>query len=211
MRLYILDFDGTMGDTQGLIVKTMQQVIAELRLEPRTDSQCAAMIGLPLKQTFTDLIPMTDEMGERCAETYTRLFFANNTARAVSLFPHVVDTIKTLHDRGSKITIASSRSRQSLVDYVCRFGLTDYISYIVSANDVDNAKPHPEPVLKTLSELGISADDAIVVGDTSFDILMGNRAGCQTCGVSYGNGTIAELREAGANYIIDDFSKLLQL
>lgn len=211
MKLYILDFDGTMGDTQGLIVKTMQQTIATLGLEPRSDEQCAAMIGLPLKQTFTDLIPMSDEMGDQCTETYTRLFFANNTADAVMLFPHVVDTIKTLHQQGCLITIASSRSKLSLEEYVDRFALKEYISYIVSANDVEHAKPHPEPVLKTLEYLGIAAEDAIVVGDTSFDILMGKRAGCLACGVSYGNGSVAELREAGADYVIDDFNQLLNL
>ena len=66
MKLIILDFDGTLADTQGLIVKTMQQTLDVLGLEPRTDDQCAAMIGLPLKQAFTDLLPITDEIGEQC-------------------------------------------------------------------------------------------------------------------------------------------------
>ena len=59
MKLVILDFDGTLADTRGLIVKTMQQTLDVLGLEPRTDDQCAAMIGLPLKQAFTELLPMT--------------------------------------------------------------------------------------------------------------------------------------------------------
>jgi phosphoglycolate phosphatase len=52
MKLIILDFDGTLADTRGLIVMTMQQTIQELGLESRTDDQCAAMIGLPLKQAY---------------------------------------------------------------------------------------------------------------------------------------------------------------
>ena len=59
MKLIILDFDGTLADTRGLIVKTMQQTLDALGLKPCTDDQCAAMIGLPLKQAFTDLLSMT--------------------------------------------------------------------------------------------------------------------------------------------------------
>ena len=62
MKLIIFDFDGTLADTRQLIVETMQQTIQALDLTPCTDEQCASMIGLPLKQAFTDLIPMSDEM-----------------------------------------------------------------------------------------------------------------------------------------------------
>ena len=112
-QLVILDFDGTLADTQRL-----QQTIRELSLPPRTDSQCAAMIGLPLKETFTQLIDMDDDMGDRCAETYTRLFFENNKPGAVPVFPHVVETIKALHDAGILVTIASSRGRDTLVEFL---------------------------------------------------------------------------------------------
>lgn len=64
MKTIILDFDGTMGDTNSLIVKTMQQTIAKLGLPERTNDECAAMIGLPLRRTFTELIPMDEETGK---------------------------------------------------------------------------------------------------------------------------------------------------
>lgn len=89
LKAVILDFDGTIGDTRGLIVRTMQQTIAELGLPARTDDECASMIGLPLKQTFTDLIPMDDATGDLCAETYRRIFMVNNKPGAVPMFPHV--------------------------------------------------------------------------------------------------------------------------
>ena len=76
--LFILDFDGTMGDTQTLILNTMQKTIQALGLPPRTKEQCQKMIGLPLKQTFTQLIDMTDEMGDICADTYRQIFEENN-------------------------------------------------------------------------------------------------------------------------------------
>lgn len=210
-KCLILDFDGTLGDTKALIVKTMQQTINELSLPSRTDAECAAMIGLPLKQTFTDMIPMSDEMGDKCAEVYRRLFDINNVKGIVSMFPHVAETISAVHDKGVTVTIASSRLIDSLKVFLEDMNLKKYISYVVSAGDVENAKPAPDMVLKTLKALGYNNDEAIVVGDTRFDILMARNAGVKSIGVTYGNGKPSELRDAGADYIIDDFSDVLNI
>ena len=210
-KCLILDFDGTLGDTKELIVKTMQQTINELCLPSRTDAECAAMIGLPLKQTFTDMIPMSDEMGDKCAEVYRRLFDINNVKGIVSMFPHVAETISAVHDKGVTVTIASSRLIDSLKVFLEDMNLKKYISYVVSAGDVENAKPAPDMVLKTLKALGYNNDEAIVVGDTRFDILMARNAGVKSIGVTYGNGKPSELRDAGADYIIDDFSDVLNI
>lgn len=207
----ILDFDGTMGDTQDLIVRTMQQTIQQLGLPSRTDEQCAAMIGLPLKHTFTTLIEMSEEMGERCAELYRRLFNENNVPGAVPVFPNVLDTVRTLHERGLILTIASARRRDTLVEFLESMNLMQYIPYVISASDIENAKPAPDMVLKTLEDYHLSADEAIVVGDTKYDIEMAHRAGVKAVGVTYGNGTVEELRAYGAEYIIDDFAQLLDI
>ena len=211
IRLVVLDFDGTIGDTQTLIINTMQKTIAELHLPSRTREQCAAMIGLPLKQTFTDLIDMTDEMGDRCANTYRRIFDENNEPGMVPVFPHVLDTMRRLHADGRMLTIASSRSTPSLMGFVKSMQLETMVSLVMSCDDIVNAKPHPEMVLKTLKRTGCLPDETVVVGDTKYDILMGRRAGCRTVGVGYGNGSKQELEEAGADHIIDDFAQLLEL
>lgn len=211
IKAVILDFDGTMGDTQDLIVRTMQQTIQQLGLPSRTDEQCAAMIGLPLKHTFTTLIEMSEEMGERCAELYRRLFNENNVPGAVPVFPNVLDTVRTLHERGLILTIASARRRDTLVEFLESMNLMQYIPYVISASDIENAKPAPDMVLKTLEDYHLSADEAIVVGDTKYDIEMAHRAGVKAVGVTYGNGTVEELRAYGAEYIIDDFAQLLDI
>lgn len=211
IKLLILDFDGTLGDTRTLIVQTMQQTLRELGLPAQSDEQCAATIGLPLKQCFTSMIPMSSEMGDRCAEVYTRRFFENNRPGCVPAFPHVIETLHELHKRGLQLSIASSRGRDTLLDFVQSMGLSDIITYILSANDTTEAKPHPEPVLKTLADLRIAAEEALVVGDTTFDILMGKRAGTHTCGVTYGNAAAEALIACGADLLINDFQELLSI
>ena len=211
MKLIIFDFDGTLGDTRQLIVETMQQTIEELKLAPRTDEQCASMIGLPLKQAFTDLIPMTNEMGDKCVDTYRRIFFANNAAYFIPTFPHVIETLQELSSKGYTMTLASSRIRKSLVDFVHSMHLEDTFTYILGADDVTHAKPHPEPVLRTLETFHCPPEEALVVGDTIYDIVMGRRAGAHTCGVTYGNGTRQELQDAKADFLIDDFQEILTI
>ena len=211
MKLIILDFDGTLADTRGLIVQTMQQTIASLGLEPRTDEQCASMIGLPLKQAFTDLIPMTDAMGEHCVDTYRQIFNENNAAYTIPAFPNVLETLRLLSQKGYTLTIASSRSHRSLMEFVEDMDLQEVLSYVLGADDVTQAKPNPEPVLKTLEKFGCTPDEALVVGDTWYDIEMGRRAGVRTCGVTYGNGTREELIHAGADFLIDNFGELKKL
>ena len=211
IKLIILDFDGTLADTRGLIVKTMQQTLKALGLESRTDEQCASMIGLPLKQAFTDLIPMSDEMGGQCVETYRRIFNENNALYVIPTFPHVMETLYKLHEQGYILTIASSRSNRSLREFVNDMHLNDVIPYVLGAEDVTRAKPHPDPVLQTLENFHCTPDEAMVIGDTWYDIEMGKRAGVRTCGVTYGNGTREELIKAGADYLLDDFGALLFL
>lgn len=217
MITFILDFDGTLGDTTDIIVKTMMQTIDTLNLPKRTREQCTAMIGLPLKQTFTELYPdfdhtvVDDATGDLCAETYRLLFDINNTPGAVPLFPDVMQTLRELHNRGAILTIASSRASKTLVGYVKSLNLEDIITYIVAADNVTNAKPHAEPVLKTIADNNLRKEECIVVGDTRFDILMAHNAGVRAVGVTYGNGKREELEAAGAEYIIDDFGELLKL
>lgn len=208
IKTLILDFDGTIADTRSVILKTMHQTIAEYGMPQPDDYTCAATIGLPLDEAFVRMLGISRDEGLRCAGIYRRLFEVNNSEGAVTMFPNVADTIRRMHARGLTITIASSRGHRSLDDFVSRFGLSSCFSAIVGADDVDNAKPDPEPVNRILTQLGRDAETAMVVGDTAFDITMGRRAGTHTCGVTYGNGTLRELEQSGAECVIDDFSAL---
>lgn len=205
----ILDFDGTIGDSQRLIVKTLQQTIGQCSLPQRTDEQCAATIGLPLYKAFVEMFGMTDVEGRRCADVYRRIFMENKSEMVVEPFPHVLETIRALHARGVVLAIASSRSRQSLVEYVEQYEITDCISCIVASDDVEKAKPAPDMVLMVLAQTGGRPATALTVGDMAYDIDMGRAAGTKTCGVTYGNGSPADL--SAADFLIDDFSELLQL
>ena len=211
-KLIIFDFDGTLGDTRRNIVTTMQLTIAELLLPERSESQCAATIGLPLADCFRTLFPDSQqEMIQRCAETYRRIFDEKLKDIIPQVFPGVVESLTALRKEGVTLTIASSRSNASLVRLTRDMGISDVISLTLGCDNVERAKPHPEPVLKTLAATHFGPDETLVVGDMAVDILMGVNAGAKTCGVTWGNGSREELLQAGADFVIDKMEELLLL
>lgn len=207
--LIILDFDGTIGDSQALIIGTMQQTMRELKLEVKTKEECARTIGLRLDEGFRQLYGVSHDEAMHCAGTYRRIFMEMKEKMVVKPFPHVIETIRRMAADRHIVAIASSRSRASLLEYVEEMHIGDCISCIVAANDVERVKPAPDMVLKIMEETGGKPENTLVVGDMIYDIEMGRNAGTRTCAVTYGNCTYDEL--SAADYIIDDFAALLDI
>ena len=202
IRLVIFDFDGTLGDSQKLITDTMLATIERLNLPKRSREECARTIGLPLKECFSSIIPMSDEQAEECAKVYSEIFNVKNVPGVVKAFPGVIETLERLSSQGILMSIASSRSHRTLAKLMDELDLSKYITYLIAADDVVDKKPAAESVLKTLRHFNVEAHETLVVGDAEFDILMGRNAGTHTCGVTYGNGSKESLEAAGAEWIV---------
>lgn len=222
MKYIIFDFDGTIGDSQSLIVKTLQDTMRARKLEVKSDEACAKTIGLRLDEAFVSLFGMSAEEGLECAATYREIFLDNKKTMIVQPFPHVIETLRALHRQGFILGMASSRNHCSLDGYVKQMQLEDIFSSIVAGDDVEHVKPAPDMIFKALGEMKnlknpvVSADEikdvlaeTLVVGDMTFDVDMAHHAGCKACAVTYGNGTRQQL--ASAEWIIDDFAELLEI
>lgn len=209
MKYIIFDFDGTIGDSQALIVKTLQDTMRKRGLEVKSDVECAATIGLRLDEAFVQLFEMSAEEGMACAETYRVIFEENKQHLIVQPFPYVLETIHTLNRQGYQLAIASSRGSDSLFGYVKQMGIEDCISSIIAGDLVEHVKPAPDMVFKALEEMNGTVEEALVVGDMTYDVDMAHNAGAKACAVTYGNATREELKNA--EYIIDDFAELLDI
>ena len=224
MKYIIFDFDGTIGDSQSLIVKTLQDTMRARKLEVKSDEACAKTIGLRLDEAFISLFGMSAEEGMECAATYREIFLDNKKTMIVQPFPHVIETLRELHRQGFILGMASSRNHCSLDGYVKQMQLEDIFSSIVAGDDVEHVKPAPDMVFMALGEMkGMKnpvtsaesgdvedlLDEVLMVGDMTFDVDMAHNAGCKACAVTYGNGTREQL--ASAEFIIDDFAELLGL
>lgn len=209
MKNIILDFDGTIGNTQRLIVKTLQDTMRHMHLEIKSEKECTETIGLRLDEAFSKLFPISQKFAVACADTYRQIFEHNKETIKVEPFPHVIETLQTLYKEAFTLAIASSRGHQSIQYYLEQMEIDKYITCIIGAEDVKHVKPAPDMVFRILEEIGGQPSDCLVVGDTTYDIDMGKNSGTRTCGVTYGNGTYAQL--SNADYVISDFAELLAI
>lgn len=211
-KVLIFDFDGTLCDTRHNIIVAFRATMERLGLELRDEATCGATIGLTLRDGFRSMYPeLCDEAIDNCVDTYRQIFAERREELMPELFPHVADTLEELRRRGYRFTVASSRLTDSLMLFMRHHGIDAYFEYVVGSDSVENHKPHPEPVLKTLAVLNIEPSEAFVVGDMPVDIAMAHGAGVKACGVTYGNATREEIEASDAEYVLDSFNMLLEI
>ncbi len=212
IKLVIFDFDGTLADTKENIILTFQMTMKELGVEIKSRQECAATIGLTLEDAFKVLYPgMAAEKYILLRDTYRRIFKENRKILVPGLFPKVMETLEELRRRGYLMSIASSRQSPSLQSFLEDMKIAHLFEYAVGGDNVEHPKPAPDAVLQILRHYNLSAEEAFVVGDMPFDINMATNAGVKSCGVTWGNADAAQLRESGANYVIDKMSQLLEI
>ena len=126
----------------------------------------------------------------------------------IELFDGVADTLAALKRAGVILLISSNNIREVLDRLTTRLDIAQYFDDIICADDVVNTKPSPDIALLALERYNIKGCEALVVGDSTYDMDMGREAGCDLCGVSFGSHTPEMLREKGAKYVIDHYSEL---
>lgn len=205
-RLLVFDFDGTLADSESSILEALRLVAMELAL-PGVDRENARRgIGLPLHRTIEMGLGLAPQEAADAVERY-KFHFKAIACDSARLFPGVRETLDMLR-RDYLLAVASSKSTLGLTSMMRHFGIIDWFSCIAGAQDVLHPKPAPDMVQLALDTLGIPADQCLVVGDTVYDIEMGRRASADTCAVTYGTGSVAELRKLEPTWMIDTFSEL---
>ena len=212
IRTLILDFDGTLADTQTSILATTHAALQEMGLPQPSDDFIRSLIGLPLKDMFLRYPGIKDEaMAQIGFDTYKRLFdpIAEQTFQ---LFPKVEATLRQLRSATSmKIITASSRMIASQKHLLGLTEIRDCFDLLCGLETVKRQKPAPDMVLHILEATQTDASEALVVGDATYDILMGCGANCRTCAVTYGNQSAEQLSSAQPDFIIDNFEEVGRL
>lgn len=206
----IFDFDGTLADTSEGIVKNVQTTLAAMGLPQQPVAQIKSTIGLPLSETIRLGGCVPEGRVEEGVKIYRETFFSVATGH-IKLFPGVKETLLEMHSAGIRLAIATSRGANSLGVILKAYGIDGIFDEMATSSDNYEPKPSPEMVLKLMERLGAGKDETLVVGDTTFDLLMGKRAGCRTCGVSYGNHDRATLASASPDFIVDSFPEIKQI
>lgn len=209
MQLLVLDVDGTLVDSQALIVEAQCRAFAACGLQAPTRERSLSIVGLSLTEAFAALVGPTGPVAE-LAEAY-RLAFRELRADPSwdePLFPGaaaLIDRLRGRHD--IRLGIATGKSRRGVVYLVQRFGWEGAFATVQTADDAPS-KPDPAMLLQAMAETGIGAASTMMVGDTSFDMGMARSAGTRGIGVDWGYHPVAALREAGAERVIASFAEL---
>ncbi|RLB37825.1 MAG: pyrophosphatase PpaX, partial [Deltaproteobacteria bacterium] len=126
-------------------------------------------------------------------------------------YPGVVDVVRTLHARGAKLALVTSKLSRGAERGLHLLGLEEELSVRVCADDVDHGKPHPAPVLMALDALDASPDDALFIGDSHHDIEAGRRAGVTTVAVTWGPLPRERLASAKPDHWLEEPRQLFEL
>ena len=184
-KMLIFDWDGTVIDSQARIIASMQAAADELGHDPLCPEAVRNIIGLGLPEAIRALIPEICPDGtERMRERYAHHFLVQNKT-PTELYPGVRQTLVNLREKGFRLAVATGKSRRGL-DRVLEQTQLGELFEITRCADETCSKPDPRMLAEILAETGLTASDAVMIGDTRYDLDMARRIGMPSIGVEWG-------------------------
>lgn len=208
IRTVLFDLDGTIIDTNELIIETFLHVLRDKTPSPFTREHIIPSMGLTLEEQIR-IFTGQDQVDELVAAY--REYNVTRHDELVREFPYVKEVLADLHASGIQLGVVTTKMRATTERALRMFGLIDYLSTIVTVQDVTHPKPHPEPVLRAVEALKADPAQTIMVGDSPADIQAANAAGVVSCGVAWSLKGEAVLRQYEPRHIIHDMRDLYAL
>jgi len=204
--LLIFDWDGTLMDSAGVIVDSIQRACEDIGLAAPGDRASRQIIGLGLTQALQTLLPdLPADDYPRLVERYRHHYLGRDDQ--IPLFAGVDSGIRELHASGFQLAVATGKSRLGLERALESSGLGAWFVATRCA-DQTHSKPHPAMVLELIAELDADPDRTLVIGDTSHDLLMAANAGVASLGVTYGAHEAGDLHPHAPLALMDSFDEV---
>lgn len=207
MKALLFDFDGTLLNTNELIIRTFMHVLNDRFPGQYSPQDCIKFIGPSLKETFEQIAP--NEVDELIAK-YRQWNHAYHD-QYVKEFDGVNETLEQLKRQGHKLAIVSTKKRETIERGLKFMKAEQYFDFWIGLEDVRKVKPDPEPVLLALERLKMPKEDALMIGDNYHDILAGKNAGVKTAGVAWSIKGEDYLRQFQPDYMLHHISDLLTI
>lgn len=207
IKAILFDLDGTLIDTNDLIVECFQYALKEHKDMDVPREDVIKTFGEPL-------IFAMQKYDEENVEELLELFRKQQEKRHDILAKEcegVTAGIEALREAGLRIALVTSKRRPMTERGLRLIGLDRYMEAVVTFEDTESHKPKGGPALKACELLGVKPEEAIMVGDSHNDILCGKDAGCYTCLVRYTALPIEELMSYEPDFIIDGLSELVEI
>lgn len=204
---FFFDLDGTLIDTTELIRQSFRYASREVLGEELPDEVLMANVGQPLDKQMALLDP---DRAQELYDTY-RVFNHARHGEYIREYEGIEELLVALKGRGVKLGIVTSKSRR-VVDMALHYvPIEHHFDILVTTDDTENHKPHPQPLLLAMRQLDLDPDESVYIGDSPFDIEAGQAAGMATVAVSWGIFSPVRLKEMEPDYFFDNPEEIMQL
>lgn len=208
VKAVLFDLDGTILNTNELIVASFLHTLEGETERVYTREDIIGNFG----RTLVD--QLREYTGREDVEPYIAKYRAYSVARHDDLimeFPYVREVLEKLSRAGIKLGVVTSKVKRTSYMGLDRFGLTPFLTSIITVEDVEHPKPHGEGIRKAMEELGAEPSETLMVGDSQYDILAAQDAGVRAAGVAWTAKGEDFLLQYGPDYVLRDMRELLPL
>lgn len=211
-KLIIFDVDGTLVDSQAGILAAMAEAFLRAGRPAPSREAALGVVGLSLPQAMAVLAPDggADDhhlLARHYRDAFLALRQRTGGEAAMPLFSGARETVARLGGDGRLLAIATGKARRGLDHFLAAHGLKHHFVATQTADDAPS-KPHPQMVLNCLARAGVEPRDAVMVGDTEFDMEMARAAGCRAIGVAWGYHSRQRVLAGGAERVAESFEEL---
>lgn len=206
--LYIFDWDGTISDSAEKIILCMQRAAQEIDLEVLESDLIKDIIGLGLPEAIQALYPDISPSQALALKHHYADHFVKNDVKPSEFFPGVIDTLNKLRDQGHRLAVATGKSRRGLARVWKNLDM-EFFFHGSRCADETASKPNPLMLTELLSEFSVGASDAVMIGDTEYDMAMAKALGMPRIAVSFGAHSRDRLQSYQPDMCVDRFEDIL--
>jgi phosphoglycolate phosphatase len=205
-ELIVFDWDGTLMDSTGMIVHSIQAAARDLELIPPTEDAARHIIGLGLGDALRHALPdLPEARYEELVDRYRHHYLSRD--HEIDLFDGAADLVRMLADKGRWLAVATGKSRRGLDRALVHSGLGVFFGATRCADEC-HSKPHPQMLEELMAEFAVLPEQTLMIGDTTHDLLMAKNAGVDALAVSYGAHPRAALEQVAPLYCADSMPQL---
>lgn len=205
-ELLIFDWDGTLVNSENQIVDAMQAAFVSCGIRPLGADRIRRIIGLGLIEAISQLLPEHEESDwQRVSKAYSMHFLGGDDSP--EWFDGAKDILRDLHAAGYKLAVATGKGRRGLDKGLAACGIADLFTVTRCAGETES-KPSPRMLQEILYETGLAASDALMIGDTEYDLLMARGIGMPTVAVTCGVHSASDLKKHSPLAVLESVQSL---